>query len=78
MDTMMQHVQGNPEPPSARAEQVIPTVLDELVLTCLAKAPADRPQDVDLLAEQLGSIEWGESWTEGRATQWWTRHLPEL
>jgi tRNA A-37 threonylcarbamoyl transferase component Bud32 len=78
MDTMLRHVQNTPTPPSARAEQPIPAALDELTLACLAKSPADRPHDIDVLAEWLGSIDAGEPWTAERATEWWGRHLPEL
>ncbi len=78
MEVMMRHVQEAPHPPSTRSEQQIPAVLDETILACLAKAPADRPQSVDRLAEQLAAINWPEPWSEARARRWWSRHLPEL
>ncbi|MDH3292420.1 MAG: hypothetical protein OEO20_16970 [Gemmatimonadota bacterium] len=78
MEVMMRHVQEAPHPPSTRSEQRIPAVLDETILPCLAKAPADRPQTVDLLAERLECIDWPEPWSDERARRWWSRHLPEL
>ncbi len=78
MDTLMRHVQETPQPASARTEQAIPAAMDELVLACLAKSPADRPPDVDRLAARLESIDWREPWTDDRAVRWWNRNLPEL
>jgi serine/threonine-protein kinase len=78
MDTMLRHVQDAPTPPSARAEQAVPAALDELTLACLAKPPADRPHDIDVLAARLAAIDAGEPWTAERAAEWWDRHLPEL
>ncbi len=78
MEVMMRHVQETPHPPSSRTEQNIPAVLDELVLSCLAKEPDGRPNDIDLVAEQLESLEWPDPWTDDHARQWWSRHLPEL
>jgi serine/threonine-protein kinase len=78
MDTMMQHVQGAADPPSAHTEQAIPTALDNLVLACLAKAPEDRPQNVDQVAERIAAIDWAEPWTDARAARWWNSNLPDL
>jgi len=41
---LMQHAQKPPTPPSARTDAPIPRALEELVLSCLAKDPADRAQ----------------------------------
>jgi eukaryotic-like serine/threonine-protein kinase len=38
------HVNKRPEPPSARAAQPVPADLDRLILRCLEKDPAKRPQ----------------------------------
>jgi serine/threonine-protein kinase len=74
--TMMMHVQEAPEAPSKRAPQPIPEPLDRLVLTCLEKDPERRPQSIDDVAQALGAIEVGETWTEDRARTWWETHLP--
>ena len=44
MGLVLQHAQAQPVPPSARGSFVIAGALDDLVLACLAKDPADRPQ----------------------------------
>jgi serine/threonine-protein kinase len=74
--TMMMHVQKAPEPPSARAPQEIPPSLERVVLACLEKDPARRPQNVDNLARDLAACDVGDAWTEARAAEWWTQHLP--
>jgi serine/threonine-protein kinase len=76
MGAMMMHVQAAPEAPSSRAEQSIPEALDRLVLSCLEKDPARRPQSIDQLAERLGACDVGETWTEDRARKWWEIHVP--
>jgi tRNA A-37 threonylcarbamoyl transferase component Bud32 len=77
MQTMMMHVEKAPEPPSLHTEQAIPEDLDALVLRCLAKKPADRPQSVDALAELLIQCRVGEAWTPEQGSAWWERYLPD-
>jgi serine/threonine-protein kinase len=74
--TMMMHVQTVPDPPSHRSEQAIPEALDQLVLSCLEKDPARRPQSIDRLAELLRSCDVGDPWTEEAARNWWELHMP--
>jgi len=76
MGTMMQHVQAVPDAPSSRTEQPIPGALDRLVLSCLEKDPARRPQTIDQLAEMLRACDVDETWTEDRARKWWEIHVP--
>ena len=76
METMMQHAQAEPVPPSARTELEVPAALDRIVLACLAKNPDDRPASADALAEALASIVPLATWTAGHAHEWWDRHHP--
>lgn len=76
MDTMMQHVQAVPVPPSRRTELAVPVELDAVVLACLAKDPADRPPTADALADRLRAVPLPEPWTAQRARQWWSVHRP--
>jgi len=73
---VMHHVQSAPSAPSSRTESPIPPALDQLVIACLAKAPADRPQSAKELARRLLEVECASSWTEERARDWWDRHQP--
>jgi serine/threonine-protein kinase len=76
--TMTMHVHETPQPPSARAEQPISPSFERLVLSCMEKDPANRPQDADRLAELLAECDVGDPWTAERAKRWWARHLPEV
>jgi tRNA A-37 threonylcarbamoyl transferase component Bud32 len=76
LELMSQHAQAKPVAPSTRTELEIPQALDELILDCLAKDPAQRPPSADALAERLSSIETPSCWTTSRAREWWDRHQP--
>ena len=73
---VMHHAQTPPTPPSARSEMPIPAALEDLVMECLAKSPADRPQSAKELSRRLGAIALGQAWTEDRAREWWSQHEP--
>jgi eukaryotic-like serine/threonine-protein kinase len=67
---ILKHIEQAPVPPSERTELPIPPALERLVLACLAKRPADRPQTAGELARALAAIETG-SWGEEEAMEWW-------
>ena len=74
MGLLMQHAQAPPTPPSARTPQPIPKALDDLVLSCLAKDPAQRPQSARELSLRLAELEGANAWTQDRARDWWATH----
>jgi serine/threonine-protein kinase len=76
MGLLLQHAQTPPTPPSARCELSIPPALDDLVLTCLAKDPAHRPQTARELSLRLAELEAQHPWSQERAREWWTLHKP--
>jgi serine/threonine-protein kinase len=77
MGLLLHHTQTAPTPPSARSEMPIPAALDQLVLSCLAKNPSDRPQSAKELSERLAGIPGLPVWDEDRAREWWVAHRPE-
>jgi len=77
LKTMMMHVQTPPERPSFRTEQYIPDELDQLILTCLAKDPASRPQTADHLDPLLARCGVREPWREAQGRRWWETLLPD-
>jgi len=76
MGLVLQHAQTLPTPPSARTELPIPPALEELVMSCLAKDPAKRPQSARELSRRLAELEGASAWTQERARDWWVRHQP--
>jgi hypothetical protein len=76
MGYLLQHAQAVPVPPSSRTKMPIPAALDALVLSCLAKDPADRPQSARELSRRLGEVEGADAWTQERAREWWATNQP--
>jgi len=75
MGLLVQHAGTAPPRPSSRTPAPIPEALDDLVLECLAKDPAQRPQTAGVLAQRLAAVATQSPWTEARARQWWVEHL---
>ena len=73
---LISHVSSAPVPPSTRARQPIPPALDALVLACLAKDPADRPQSARELSRRLAELDGADDWSQERAREWWVGHVP--
>jgi len=76
MALLLKHVQAQPVPPSARTDRPVPRALDDLVLSCLAKDPAHRPQSARELSRRLAEVEGAGAWTQDRAREWWATHQP--
>ena len=70
LQSIAKHLREQPVPPSVRAGIALPEGLDGVVLACLAKLPADRPQSASELSERLGAIA-TEPWTRDDAARWW-------
>jgi eukaryotic-like serine/threonine-protein kinase len=76
MGHLLHHVHTKPTPPSTRSELPIPAALDELVMSCLAKDPAERPQTARELSRRLSQVDGAGEWTEEHARIWWAKHQP--
>ncbi len=76
MGVIVHHAHTPATPPSHRTELAIPSALDELVMSCLAKDPADRPQSAKELSRRLGEVRVPAPWGEDLAREWWTTHEP--
>ncbi|MBL8977287.1 MAG: hypothetical protein JNM53_02660, partial [Gemmatimonadetes bacterium] len=77
MQQLLLHINEPPVPPSRRMELPIPPELDDLVLACLAKRPADRPATAAEISRRLAALYGPEAWPQERAQGWWDRHHPE-
>lgn len=73
----LQHVQTAPSQPSTESELSVPVALDTLIISCLEKSPADRPQSALELVETIDSLGLADDWTPKSRERWWRRHMPE-
>jgi len=71
-----QHLHQQPEPLSARGV-AIPAALEAVVLACLEKSPARRPQSAAELSQRLEACP-VEPWNSARARAWWVEHQAQL
>jgi serine/threonine-protein kinase len=71
LDVCLQHVTKDPTPPSQVAAIHVPRGLEELIMQCLAKRPAERPASATALAEALRELGPFDDWDEARAIAWW-------
>ncbi len=70
IEVCSKHLHEIPEPPSLRAGRALPEALDRLVLDCLEKQPARRPQSARELGRRLDPIR-HEPWSASDAEAWW-------
>ena len=68
------HLHTAPIPPSERVHATIPDMLEEVLLDCLSKDPADRPQSAGALRDLLLACQEHASWEQEQARQWWAEH----
>ena len=68
------HLTETPVPPGVRLGKPISTELEQLILRCLEKDPASRPQSVAELARLLSKCPRAGLWNTERRTEWWTAH----
>jgi hypothetical protein len=69
LQMIARHLSAEAVPPSRRADVKLPAGLDELVLSCLAKEPAERPSAAEL-ARSLATLD-VPAWSEDDARGWW-------
>lgn len=75
---LLAHVQTPPVPPSQRTEIAIPPDLEQIILDCLRKDPAERPLSAQELSRRLSECTTDTVWDARRAEKWWLSHLPAL
>jgi len=68
------HIHTEPVRPSVRRGEAIPASLEQLVLRCLAKDPAARPQSAQEIVAFLHRLRhYGDlSWSDEQARAWWS------
>jgi serine/threonine protein kinase len=78
MEALFDHVHASPVRPSARVNLPIPQCVDDLVLSCLAKDPDNRPQDATEILNLIDNCDVVGGWSSKLAQAWWLTHLPDL
>ncbi len=66
------HVESDPDLPSIRMSRPVPPILQAVIMSCLSKAPEDRPQSAAELREMLDACEDVGPWTRAESRDWWT------
>ncbi|MCU0694551.1 MAG: hypothetical protein MUF54_24490 [Polyangiaceae bacterium] len=72
------HLFTPPEPPSQRVGKPFPADLEQLVLDCLAKDPAQRPASAREVAGRALACADIHAWDFEAARRWWREHLPRV
>jgi serine/threonine-protein kinase len=73
---LLSHAQKRPVPPSQISELPIPHALEAVIMQCLEKKPAERPESAADLEAELRAIRFDRPWTQARAREWWALHSP--
>jgi Protein kinase domain len=68
------HLEETPVPPSLRLGQPVDPPLESLLMRCLEKDPAARPQTASALAQELAKCINPDTWTTEQRTAWWVAH----
>jgi len=71
------HLLDAPPPPHERLGAPINEMLEELVMQCLEKDPANRPASAHALRRALGTVELEHPWSEEDARAWWAKLEPK-
>ncbi len=71
------HLRNHPVPPSVRAGIDVPRGLEEIILSCLAKNPDERPSSALDMLDSLSNLRI-PSWPEKQAADWWTTRQQPL
>jgi len=72
-EVMIQQVRSVPVKPSVRLRQPVSADLEELLMSCLAKKPADRPGSARALDAALSKCAAAAGWNREQANEWWRK-----
>lgn len=64
-----------PVRPSERLGRSISADLEEIIMSCLAKSPQERPASAEALEEALARCAAAGTWTITEGSRWWKAHM---
>lgn len=67
-------LEDTPRPPSSRLKSPLTEEFEKLILSCLKKAPSDRPKSMRTIMNTFDAMPLAYMWDEGEARSWWARH----
>jgi serine/threonine-protein kinase len=73
---MFHHAHTPAPKPSTKSELPIPAPLENLIMECLEKNPARRPESAKAVSIRLADIPLESAWTLEQAERWWAKHRP--
>jgi eukaryotic-like serine/threonine-protein kinase len=73
--TILKHVTETPVPPSERTENRVPHDLEAVVMQCLEKDSAKRPQSAEELSQLLANCQDATEWGRTQAQGWWQQYI---
>lgn len=68
------HLNETPDTPSQRTGHHFDPGFEALIMQCVAKKPADRPQSAAELSALMAQCKYAGTWTMERRAQWWIKH----
>ena len=74
VEVIMHQVNTAPVTPSERMGREIDSELEQILMQCLAKDAAERPQSAKELQRALRDCACCAQWTDEQAAAWWQRH----
>lgn len=78
IDILMQVLDKDAPSPSQAASQEIPRELDQLVVACLAKNAADRPESMAEMIRVLVGLVDPQAWNSAMAQDWWEQNREKI
>ena len=72
------HLKEEPVPPGERVGKKFDPQLESLLMRCLAKDPAARPQSAQEMGQSLAATGLAEKWTPERRAAWWSEHRKSI
>jgi serine/threonine protein kinase len=70
IQVILKHLEQRPVPPSRLTTSPVPPALEQVILACLAKRPADRPRSAAEVADRLEAAG-ASTWSQEEAARWW-------